>query len=522
MKKLYLLAAWFLSISCIANAQQLGLDSTFGYGGYHFGAFPNGGTGGSVNDMIITPAGNFILGGSHSSPGNSNIFTTLMRFNSDGTLDTVNFGNNGIVAHSFTFRNSCDGIAVQPDGKVLVAGHENSSNAGSTVIPCLSRYNSDGTVDYSFADSGRVAIRFDPISSGRFFKPIVLANGKILAVGMSSGNINGGVGGYGIMRFNSDGTLDNTFAQNGKVVVPDGVQNRMEVIVQPDGKILIGAENRPYPDPIRFGAARFHQNGDLDSTFGTNGLFLVPFHHFLQEFGSMALQPDGKILFFGTSNQGTYYDFLIMRLTSSGAIDSSFGQNGFAIISFNQYVNCYSGLVYPNGRILAAGRHPVNSDDAAFAQFTSAGLIDSSFGNGNGTFIHPINQVGDRTSARRVMLDSNGKLIVGGNVNFESGFILARFDHLFTGVSENENELAVKLYPNPSDGTFQLKVYSATDSDSELQITTADGSLVYSRRISLKPGENIELVDMEKYPAGVYLLNISGSSHNFTKILVRY
>lgn len=524
MKKLVLLAALIVATALPLTAQQLVLDPTFGTNGYSRGPLPNNGAGGVVTDMVVTPSGKFILGGTHSTQGQINELIALVQFNADGTLDTASFGNNGVVAHSFTFRNSCKGLAVQPDGKILVAGNENGSNAGSTIIPCLSRYNSDGTVDYAFGDSGRVALRFDPVSSGTFFKPFVVTGGKILAVGMSNGNINGGTTGYGIMRFNSDGTLDPTFGNNGKVVVPAGVQSSMYALMQPDGKIVIAGENRPYPDPPRFGAARFFQNGVIDSTFGTNGIFLVPFSHNYTGFGSLMLQPDGKVLITGTrSNPIAFYEFHTLRLTANGVIDTSFGTNGFVNVNFNSYVACHDGLVYPNGNILLAGRYPPNNEDAGFAQLTSTGVLDSSFGYGNGTFTHPIDSVNNRSHARRVLLDSNGRLIVGGLTDNGSSFIIARFDHVFTGLQDSpDNGIMMNLYPNPTSGILNVSLTLPSALSVKLRIIDLQGREVFSKDQGLQSSSwrTISL-DVSALSSGTYLLLAETPEGTATRLFMR-
>lgn len=180
--------------------------------------------------------------------GTSNNDFAVTRYNSNGTLDT-SFGASGIITTDIdTGNNSTDkgnGVAIQTDDKIVVAGRSDSLFA-------LVRYNSNGTLDTNFGTGGIVTDDFSSLGSS--FQAAganavtIQPDGKIIVVGSVSNSSQ--FNDFAIMRFESNGALDTSFGTGGKVTTP--VKNQEEdrayaVIVQTDSKIIVVGETKGSP-----------------------------------------------------------------------------------------------------------------------------------------------------------------------------------------------------------------------------------------------------------------------------------
>jgi uncharacterized delta-60 repeat protein len=259
--------------------------------------------------LAIQPDGKILLGG-RCSNGTDNDFC-IARFKADGSdLDTTSFGSPyGYITQPIGLSEDYGfSLAIQPDGKILLGGYCN--NGGYTDF-CIARFNSNGTLDTSFGSSNGYIIQ--SIASYDYGVSLAIQpDGKILLGGSCN---NGGNIDFCIARFNSDGTLDTSFAStNGYIIQPIGssYDYGQSLAIQPDGKILLGGffNNGSNTD---FFIARFNSDGTLDTTFGTSGKVIQPIgssHDYVQ---SLAIQPDGKILLGGFCDNGSNTDFCIAR-----------------------------------------------------------------------------------------------------------------------------------------------------------------------------------------------------------------
>lgn len=222
------------------------------------------------SNFLLQPDGKIVAGGYNVT--SFNYHNVIVRFDQCGLIDSA-FGTNGVVSHRFDDRNIGFSYALQPDGKILCAGIQAPSNAGSQQIPFVARYHSDGSPDTNFAFSGTHALRFDPVSSGKFYTAIYMADGRILCGGICSANANGGVHGLGAMRFMSDGSLDSSFSGDGKAV------NLISTLFMParvrllqNGNIIVAGR---YHDgnQAHFAATCFDSTGAVNTAFANAGMF---------------------------------------------------------------------------------------------------------------------------------------------------------------------------------------------------------------------------------------------------------
>ncbi len=338
-----------------------------------------------------------------------------------GTLDE-SFGNNG-KAFGIGLGYSND-MAIRSDGKIILVGH-----TGSNIS--VGRFLEDGKLDSLFGNDGQQLIQIDPGSPQ--MNIVMLEDDKFLIAGTQGeyegSNDNGDpIYNYDILliRCNENGTIDSSFGTNG-IVRSDFLKNDFEyaLAVQPDGKILVGGS-------ANNGAllVRYLSNGLPDSEFGENGYRIYASYDRVR---SIAVQEDGKIIT-GSTNQENYFNtkFRLIRYYANGELDKSFGKNGVTISDFGLKSDVLSKIiVQKNGYILAAGNTNSNavSSDMIIARYLSTGIPDSSFGvQGSGKAVFDTLMIAQTYDFD---IQKNGKIVLGGYIHYLSGepsdFALARF-----------------------------------------------------------------------------------------------
>jgi uncharacterized delta-60 repeat protein len=360
-------------------------------------------TGNDINDTgksIALQADGKILVAGYSGNGSQYDFA-LVRYNSDGSLDTT-FSNNGMVktdvGTSYDYGSS---VTVQVDGKIIVTG---SSAHGSLSDFALVRYNSNGSLDTTFSNDGIVTTSVDG-GYDSATSVTVQADGKILVGGTGNG--------FFLVRYNSDGSLDTTFSSDGIVKAAiSGFNNDHSVTVQADGKILIAGYS--IGSNYDFALARYNSDGSLDTTFGSNGVVTTAIGTSNESGESVTVQADGKILVAGFSYiSGTNYDFALVRYNSDGSLDTTFSGDGIVttpIAAIDDYG--YSVYVQSDGKILLAGYSDNGTNyDFALVRYNSDGSLDTTFG-GDGIVTTAVGTGQDGGYSATVQTD--GKILVAG------------------------------------------------------------------------------------------------------------
>ncbi len=320
----WLIPLFILGIPVLAMP-SLTLDRSFGVDGRLVHSL---GVQASARRTVVQSDGKLVVFGiAHASPST----VRIVRFHPDGLLDT-GFGVNGHVqtpVHSDPIEAWHGGILLA-NGKIIVAGN---NGMASTADFALARYNSDGSPDLSFGVQGVATLDFGG-SAESINSIAVQTDGRIVAAGKS--NINHIEQDFAAARFDSDGSLDRTFANNGKFIFDrNSADIANTVIIQPDGKILIGGRIGPF-----CGVLRLDDKGNLDPGFGTSGAVIANHTSIGRD---LALQPDGKIISVG---QG------LIRFNSDGTVDGSFGGEGAATFP-GTFLS--GAQVRPDGMILVAG-----------------------------------------------------------------------------------------------------------------------------------------------------------------------
>jgi uncharacterized delta-60 repeat protein len=232
-----------------------------------------------------------------------------VRYETNGTLDST-FGSGGkATIDFFGDLDLGNAIAIQTDGRLVVAGNT-SSGSGSSPDFALVRLNADGSLDATFGISGKVNTDF----SGNLDEASDLAlqsDGRIVVVGRT---FNGSESQFGVVRYSTAGALDGSFGSGGKVVTSflGTTSDAGGVAIQPDGKI-VAAGRTVVSTFSQFALSRYNSNGGLDPAFGTGGKVTTDFAGNVDEAFAVALQLDGKIVAAGRTGDNNTFDFALAR-----------------------------------------------------------------------------------------------------------------------------------------------------------------------------------------------------------------
>jgi len=376
------------------------LDTSFSGDGkraIEFGGFDD------ARDVLIQSDGRIVVVGFGGAAAPS---FCVARLRSGGALDPT-FGSGGKRTIEFGGDNeSAFGAALQPDGKILLAGDSDFRVA-------VARLNPGGSRDTSFSGDGKKIFGWGPGAIGRAQAVLVLPNGKIMLAGFS-----GPEGGdLQVARLNPKGALDATFGTDGKVGVDFGGDDfGLAIARQADGPILVAGGSSAVGAVV----VRLRTNGALDPDFDGDGRVTLPG----VPNGSaraVLVQPDGKIVVAGNANGSKL--MTVTRLMPNGSLDTSFDGDGTATIDFGGSLSdrAEDAVLQPDGRIVVAGSTS-GTGDIAVARLNPNGAPDTTFGTGGKATVH------FRVAAfgNAVALQPNGRIVVAGQRTGGDDFAVAR------------------------------------------------------------------------------------------------
>jgi uncharacterized delta-60 repeat protein len=340
------------------------LDNTFGTGGIVVTP-----VGVDVYDkayaVAIQQDGKIVVGGASQLP-NVNFDWVILRYESSGVLDN-SFGTGGIVIKNFSSRPEyIYSILIQPDGKIVAAGNSDD-DLDNGLDFTLIRLNTDGSFDNTFGSSGIVITDFGTFGSTiRNIK--ILGDNSIIAVGSVSINSNPD---YAIAKYNSSGVLDNGFGFSGIVSTPIGTGDDFaySLAVQSDGKLILAGYTK-VGSVNNFSLARYNPNGTLDNTFDTDGKVITSIGTASANCYAVSYIHDFGIVAVGYAKNGANEDFTLAKYTMNGSLDNSFGTNGIVFTDFAAGIDFgYAMDVQPDGKIVVAGFATTSDLDLALARY---------------------------------------------------------------------------------------------------------------------------------------------------------
>jgi uncharacterized delta-60 repeat protein len=357
------------------------------------------------------------------------------------------FADTGIALTTFSGSITvANAMAVQNDGKIVVVGtsEDQAYNPSTPDIPtvyggdAIARYNTDGSLDTNFGNNGKIET---PLVKGQGGARgvAIQTDGKILITDFN-----------GLTRYNSDGSVDTSFGTNGVVANAGGT-----VVLDGDKIVTSGGG----------GLRRFNSDGSLDATFGDQGFVAG------QNFDGFVVDAEGRIVVVNDSDT-------IFRYNSNGTLDTTFGDGGEVTVpgAAAGSIGTRSIALAPDGKIVWAGNVlPGNNQERTsvidVSRFTSQGAIDTGFTGTGTTFI----SVDKDTNAFAVLVQPDNKIVVAG-----------RSGNLFVGISSTiftGDAFTARL---DTDGTLdstwgtggEAKIIHGPDSEAQAIAAEPNGQLV--------------------------------------------
>lgn len=512
MKNLFLILLCVLGIFSTHAQYLYGLDPLFANSGIYQGDT------GEIKDMIVQPDGKIVITDGEIKYKNGSP-TAAMRFNSDGSIDS-SFATNGrfFIPLSFGYSSiQMTSLCLQPDGKIIVAGSVNVTSSSNEDL-YLIRLNANGEFDSSFGTNGSVITGLG--GQERITSIALQSDGKIVICGDWLGFDNN----IFTARYQTNGTLDSSFGTNG--MIWSGWNNwgftypsANDIAVMPDGRIVVGG----YGSIDALGGAtaafaiRLQPDGSLDTFFNHTGLAYTQDNlPGLLYAKAMSLQPDGKVLL------GVYADSIaIVRFDTSGQLDNSFGTNG--LIKLDPAGKVWDMLLQPDGKILLATNpdaYSIHYDSCyAIYRVTPGGAKDTGFGIKGRVQTRISNEANMLGS---IALQPDGKLLAGGfykPVGTKSGWImLARYmPDATVSVSMTDLENDIAIYPNPANDYIYFDP-SLQRSVQQLALYSSDGKLLLTQTFP-----RIDRLATAGLANGIYYLklNLANHQHLTKKIIIQ-
>jgi uncharacterized delta-60 repeat protein len=470
----------------------------------------------------------------------------VIRLNADGTLDN-SFGSGGKVYPEFgDYNEFIGGLAIQPNGKILVGGSSGGQFA-------LLRLNPDGSFDNSFSEDGKISDLW--FGRGTIEVIRLQPDGKILIAGDTWGQNTD----FAIARFNVDGSRDLSFDNDGFNIIPVGPSGDIpyDMALQEDGKIVVTGFSTFSPN-LFFSAIRLNANGTLDLDFSGDGKQSFHFGSPSNRAHTVLIQKDGKILIAGeTDLNGGSGAFA--RLKTDGSLDSSFDGDGKLIFNMvqGQYASISDAALQMDGKIVGLAQFPgriglfrLNNNTAlgslpvtlkkftvALSNSTVKLEWETSFEQNNKGFSvqrasagtasptwQEIGFVAGRNNIPVTRYDLTDKQPLEGT----SYYRLKQVD--FDGKIEYSETRVIKLTRNPIEffvspnpvksGNITITFRSNYAGYAKVAVTDIKGRLVINADILVKEGRLSSPIFTGNLRPGIYTITLSAASHRWHERLV--
>lgn len=375
----------------------------------------------NYKSIAIQSDGKIVAAGYKTNLSLHNVFT-LSRHNTNGSIDTsfkatgipTQTSQSSLVKGAFEMGHTIK-ILIDEDQNILVAGTVTNIFGANSNFG-IARFKKDGSFDTLIITD--IAGTNDLLLSATIGN-----NGSIILSGYSQ---YGNDFSYSIVNFNKDLSYNTNFSGDGKLFtgLNGFLKSANSVAVQKDGKIVVlGYIEQNY---TKVAALRINSNGSIDESFAVNGKLIETFLHSTTNYESIAIQNDGKILAGGYASNGKNINYALVRYNKNGSLDSSFSTDGKVMKDFGSggSENIRTIAVQKDGKIIVGGN---GGDSLSIVRYNTNGSLDKSYG------INGINQnKPGENSLFTIKIQKDGRLIAGGTSL--SRYINNSFDTSFNGI----------------------------------------------------------------------------------------
>ncbi len=392
------------------------------------------------------------------------VFISLNVFSQPaGVLDPT-FGTNGKVVTSITTgQDKAYGVAIQPDGKIVVVGHSTGTLTGKDFA--VIRYKANGVLDSAFGVNGIVTTDLLVGSNDVAYSVALQPDGKIVLAGFCDNGINKDAA---LVRYKTNGVLDSTFGTNGVVITnfENAQQDEIKVVKihALTGKIVVGGASDVSSSIGKPVLARYLSSGILDTSFNTTGIKLlwVAVNDVNRIFSveDLVVESNGKISCVGYRkyvSTSIDIEYWAARVLSNGSMDNTFSTDGVLQYSDGSGSSAASGLLLNSTQdIILCGNRQYNGNYS----FRTLKI------NQNGTISNPsvfyTGYVSGVNKAYKIAEDNNGKYVfvgTSGSTTLNS-FTVARINssNLLTDNSFGTSGFANTTFGNPLNECFNLAI----------------------------------------------------------------
>jgi uncharacterized delta-60 repeat protein len=343
-------------------------------------------------DVAIQPDGKIVAVGFASGD------FTVARHTADGAPDPGFGGGDGRVETGFGANERATSVAIQPDGRIVVAGITEAGPSPPNFA--LARYLPNGMLDLAFDGDG---LLFTDFGSEEGASDVEIGPaGTIVAAGQS---VTGpGAANMAFARYTAAGAPDNSFSGDGLATIDFGGNDLVtDTELQPDGRI-VGAGATSTGGSFEIAVARVTAAGAPDLSFSGDGRQTTSLGD-LALGNAVALQPDGRIVVAGDTALGNDGDYALLRYEPGGALDQSFGAGGIATGALGATEGSSDVEIQTDGKIVAQA-----GNSFGVARFVASGAPDPGFGVGGRA---PVD-FGDGSLATALALQPDGRIVLAG------------------------------------------------------------------------------------------------------------
>jgi uncharacterized delta-60 repeat protein len=369
--------------------------------------------------VALQPDGKILLAGRAGGGGGR---FALARYLTDGTLDPTFGGDGKVLTNLSAGADAAFDVAIQSDDSIVVAGRAGGNGGQIAVV----RYLSDGARDPSFDGDGKLLIDVTPRADAAR-SLVIQPDGNIVVAGYAGST-------WAVLRLTTDGLLDDGFGGDG-LVRPSFTGERdaaAAVALDSSGRVVVAGTAGM--DPNGFGnsdlaVARYLDDGTLDDTFEGDGKWLREISSGGDVAYGVAIQSDQKILVVGTTGIGIVsdpdWDAVILRLDELGVLDPTFSDDGIRGYNVTNRPDVATGVaIQSDGMIVQVGTSIRSCCSRAWlVRYKANGNIDQTFGNGR-----VLTDPADASSGQDVALLPDGRIVIAGRAgSSDSVFSVMRF-----------------------------------------------------------------------------------------------